>query len=394
MKKFSALIVVLALCLACLAGCGGNADSQPAASASPTETAVSTAAPDAETGDSTVLSTEAALTIGDRAYTVAECNIYFACAYYDFMDTYGSYASMFGLDTSTGLAGLKEQACDYSSDGTWFGYFMDSAVSMMTQVQALTTYAAENGIALSDEMLGDIDSMFDELDSVTAEYGYESGDAYLVDAYGPGVTRELYRAYALDASLADEAYYTFVEGLSFTEEELAEHYAQMGYEGEDNDYPLTAMRHILIMAEEDENGEYTDEAIAAAHAAAEELYQIWKDGEQTEESFAELAEQYTDDGGSMDNGGLYEDIYKDQMVDGINNWLFEEGRAAGDTAVIDNNGSYVGTHIVYFVGQGELYSTALAREDLMDTVISDWFEGLTADCTTEQGTAYDQVGNF
>ena len=33
-----------------------------------------------------------------------------------------------------------------------------------------------------------------------------------------------------------------------------------------------------------------------------------------EDSFAELANQYSDDAGSNTNGGLYEDVYKNQMV--------------------------------------------------------------------------------
>jgi len=81
-------------------------------------------------------------------------------------------------------------------------------------------------------------------------------------------------------------------------------------------------------------------------------------------------------------------------VDGIDAWLFASGRAIGDTAVIDNDGSYVGTHIVYFTGYGEPYSVILSREDLEDTALSEWFEEVCADYTATEGMAYSEVGKI
>ena len=149
-----------------------------------------------------------------------------------------------------------------------------------------------------------------------------------------------------------------------------------------------------ITVEDVLNGEYTDDAIAAAHEKAEQLYEEWSAGEKTEDSFAALAEEYSEDSGSNKNGGLYENIYNGQMVDGINAWLFDQDRAIGDTAVIDNNGSYVGTHIVYFVGWGDLYCNVLSLEDLQYEDISEWFETLTADYIIEQGADYTSIGKW
>ncbi len=51
----------------------------------------------------------------------------------------------------------------------------------------------------------------------------------------------------------------------------------------------------------------------AAKAKAEELLEEWKNGDATEESFAELAGAWLEDGGSSLNGGLY-GRWKNSMI--------------------------------------------------------------------------------
>lgn len=331
----------------------------------------------------------AALTIHGIDYSPELVTLCFADQYYAFADYYGAYAIYYGLDTSTGLEGLSDQTCDYSADGTWYGYFLDTAVEYLTQMQALCDYAGENGIALAEKDIADLNY---RLEALPAIYGFDTLGEYLAEYFGSGITAELYREYLENCLLANKAYETFTASLSYTEDELAAHYAQMGYAEGENEYPVTAMRHLLIMAEPDENGEYTDETINAAHEKAVLLYEEWSAGEKTEGSFAALAMTYSEDGGSVETGGLYENIFYGQMVGGINAWLFDESRAVGDTAVIDNNGSYVGTHIVFFVGYGERYCDLLALEDLQYLDTEEWFSKLIADYSVQPGPAYASIG--
>jgi hypothetical protein len=149
-----------------------------------------------------------------------------------------------------------------------------------------------------------------------------------------------------------------------------------------NDYNPVSFRHILIQAEDtDEDGEYSDEEIAAAQTQAQDIYDQWLAGEATEESFAALANEYSTDTGSNENGGLYEDVYKDAMVDPINDWLFAEGRQAGDTEVVSYDGSsYTGTHVLFFVGADDLtYAQVQADSALRSADYNTWLE------TTEAG---------
>ncbi|MBR0352295.1 MAG: peptidylprolyl isomerase [Oscillospiraceae bacterium] len=161
---------------------------------------------------------------------------------------------------------------------------------------------------------------------------------------------------------------------------------------DDNHYPTVSVRHILIKAAEDENGSFTDEAVAEAEAKAEEILAQWKAGEATEESFAALAEEFSEDGGSNTNGGLYENIYKGQMVDSFDEFCFA-GHKYGDTAIVTaTSGNYAGAHIIYYVGEGELYSNYIARQDMLEEDVSAWYDSLKAGYELKEGPAYNLAG--
>ena len=150
----------------------------------------------------------------------------------------------------------------------------------------------------------------------------------------------------------------------------------------DNHYNTANVRHILIKAVADEDGIYSDEALAAAKARAEEILAEWKAGDATEDSFAALAEQYSEDASSNTNGGLYENVAQGQMVEEINDFLFAAGRKSGDTAVVyGTNGSYAGYHVLYYVGEGEQYSDLIAKSALQSERMSDWMNGITPEAT-------------
>ncbi len=157
---------------------------------------------------------------------------------------------------------------------------------------------------------------------------------------------------------------------------------------DDNHYPTISVRHILIKAAEDENGTYTEEALAEAEARAEEILGEWKNGEATEESFADLAEKYSEDEGSNTNGGLYENIYKGQMVESFDEFCFAKHKH-GDTAIVTaNTAGYAGAHIIYYVGEGELYSNFIARTDKLADDTSAWYDSVIADYDLKTAAGY------
>lgn len=154
-----------------------------------------------------------------------------------------------------------------------------------------------------------------------------------------------------------------------------------------NHYKTANVRHILVKAEADEDGIYTDEAKAAAKARAEEILAEFESGDKTEESFAALAEQYSEDTGSNTNGGLYENVAKGQMVEEFDAFCFA-GHKPGDTAVVyGESSSYAGYHVMYYVGEGMLYSSYLADSDLRTADVTAWM-----DAAREANPAKDGFG--
>ena len=161
---------------------------------------------------------------------------------------------------------------------------------------------------------------------------------------------------------------------------------------DDNHYNTVNVRHILVRAEADADGNYTDEAKDAAKARAEEILAEYENGDRTEERFAALAEQYSEDTGSNTNGGLYENVAKGQMVEEFDAFCFDEHKA-GDTGIVyGESGSYAGYHVMYYVGEGDLYSNVIAETELRNNDANEWMETQEAANPSKDGFGMKFVG--
>ena len=114
------------------------------------------------------------------------------------------------------------------------------------------------------------------------------------------------------------------------------------------------IRHILF-GTEDAASDATEEELAAVEEAnaaqqelAQQIYDEWLTGDQSEESFAALAREYSDDGNAPE-GGIYENVYEGQMVSEFNDWIFDPSRRTGDSDIVETSYGY---HIIYFIGEG------------------------------------------
>ncbi len=141
------------------------------------------------------------------------------------------------------------------------------------------------------------------------------------------------------------------------------------------DDPLASARHILLLFEEpdeqqdptglptqDLNGDEitTDgtgcslEEVRATYQKAKEIYDMYMAGPRTEEAFAALADEYSDDTASTttddgrEGGGLYTDIEKGMMVAPFEEWVYDASRKPGDVGIIKTN---YGWHVMYYVSR-------------------------------------------
>ena len=164
------------------------------------------------------------------------------------------------------------------------------------------------------------------------------------------------------------------------------------YQGrESNEYNTVDVRHILIqVTDADEDGTISEEEKNTALETMKTVQDAWEAGEQTEEAFAALAEEYSQDHGSHHNGGLYEHVYKGQMVPEFNDFCFAEGRKAGDVELVYSEST--GYHLIYFVGENVPYCDYLGDQLLRSEDYSAWQEEYMADYTAEDLRAIRFVG--
>ncbi|MDY3014145.1 MAG: peptidylprolyl isomerase [Evtepia sp.] len=155
----------------------------------------------------------------------------------------------------------------------------------------------------------------------------------------------------------------------------------LGRDKGENSYQTMDYRNILIMAETTENADgnavASEEQLAAAKEKAEALLEEWKAGDATADSFAALAKENSADEASKANGGLYEKANRDTLPANSSQWLFETGRKAGDTTVVeytDTNGNVVGYQILLAGDMGEIRWKYQAASSLRSDDYNAWYE--------------------
>lgn len=147
-----------------------------------------------------------------------------------------------------------------------------------------------------------------------------------------------------------------------------------------DDYKLRDVRHILILGDKDSDDKISDEEYETARVKAQELLDQYNNGKKTEETFAKLATDNTEDPGSKENGGLYEKVYKGEMVEEFEDWVFDETRQTGDTGLVKTSYGY---HVMYYVGEGDRYCDVVAENSIKSDRYTKAVDELKANYTTE-----------
>ena len=128
-----------------------------------------------------------------------------------------------------------------------------------------------------------------------------------------------------------------------------------------------AVRHILFSTVDQNSGEaLSDEEIKEAKKNAENALKSWQEGDKTEESFAAIANDLSDDTGSNTTGGLYASVVPGQMVTPFDDWCFDSSRKTGDVAIVETEHGY---HVMYFVGvNGKYYDETIRAEKASEDI--------------------------
>ncbi len=148
----------------------------------------------------------------------------------------------------------------------------------------------------------------------------------------------------------------------------------------ENNFNLVNVRHILVEFSETTTDSTTGstvpttEADAAAKAEAEDILAKFEATGKTAEDFAALVKDNSDDDGSVNNGGLYEEVYPGWSVEEFNDWCFAEGRKAGDYGVIKTQFGY---HVMFFDGYADVtFRRYMIDNDMRYEDQQAWLKGL------------------
>ena len=308
-------------------------------------------------------------TMGGAELTLADLQIYYWTEVFNFLNSYGSYATYLGLDYTVSL---DKQVCTMSdAEMTWQQYFLGCALDSWSCYQALSLEADANNHKMDQETKDFLAAIPTDMETLAQSYGFASTEELLLNNFGPGVTVDTYadymytyyNGYSYFAELYEKIQFTAEEVEAYFEENAAT-YEEQGITKDSGIY--VDVRHILIKPETtgtDDTGVAisTDEDWAAAEAKAQEILDLWLAGEKTELSFAALAVEHSHDTGSVNNGGLYENVYVGQMVPEFEGWCFDESREIGDYGMVKTTYGY---HVMYFVGSVDIWFDTAESEML------------------------------
>ena len=240
----------------------------------------------------------------------------------------------------------------------------------------------EDALALAEEFMAEVKSEEDfarlsyEIKAATDKSSSEEEADYSSQA----LYKEA-KASSLDGNVAEWA---FSEERATSDTNIIENSKGTGYYAVymvtptyRHEYNTINVRHILVSVadETDTDSQSTALTNEEANSKITDIYDEWQNGEATEDSFAALAKEYSDDTGSSSNGGLYEQVYKKQMTTEFNDWCFDESRQAGDTEIIKTDYGY---HLLYFVGIDVPYWKVQVESDLRSDAYDVFFKELSA----------------
>ena len=291
-------------------------------------------------------------TVGEHTLTNSQLQVYYWMEVQNFLNTYGAYAAYFGMDYTRPL---DTQICVYDENLTWQQFFLQTALTNWNQVQAMNLMAKDAGVTITEEDQAYLEGLDAYLEETAAGFGM-SVEELMIANFGPGTDKEDYR-YFQDLYLNGLPYYKAEsDKLVPTDAELeaffAEHEEEYAQSGVTKDGKFVDVRHILVQVQggttaEDGTTTYSDEDWKTCEEAAQAILDEWLSGDKTEESFAALATEKTEDPGSQSTGGLYEQVYEGQMVQPFNDWCFDEARVYGDYGLVQTSYGY---HVMFFVG--------------------------------------------
>lgn len=220
----------------------------------------------------------------------------------DYLNEYGPYMSMFGMDLSGDLSTQM-----FSEELTFQDFFTQMAIENITNNKALLAEAKAAGFTY--DTAGDYEAFEQRLKDAASEAGMTVKD-FVRDNYGVFATLPRISEYVKEA-LYLSAYYDSVMDARMPSDEEAENY----YNENRNDYDSVDYRLLTVDAQLSEAP--TEEETTAAMAEAKK---------EAEAALRKVAAE----------GELRENMTSSEVPYLIESWLFDSARKTGDVTIIEN----------------------------------------------------------
>ena len=293
--------------------------------------------------------------------------------------------------------GLDTQICTLSEEGlTWQQFILDSALSEWQYYQSIALAGEKNGYTMDEETKAYLESMSASLETSALEQGFANAEELLAFNVGKGSSMAAYYRYQEIYNQAvmyiDGEYKGCEPTMEDVEAYFMENETKLAEQGVTRDGFYVDVRHILLLPEDAPATEPTEPSEttapvettvpaettapgettvpteapeeprwAACREEAQAILDAYLAGEElTEDAFAALANEKSEDPGSNTNGGLYENVYEGQTVEPFENWCFDENRQPGDTGLVKTSYGY---HVMYFVKRTPIWE-ATSRNNL------------------------------
>ncbi len=269
------------------------------------------------------------INVGDHDITKAEVDYYYNDTVNSFLNSYGSYASYFGLDTSKDFATQQ-----YTDTLTWEDYFMQTAVDSLKQNYGLLDDASTNGFEY--DVTEDYNTYVAAIEETASTNGYDL-DAYYKSAFGEFATAETLKNVIENRLMASAYYSELGKTLAPEDSEIDSYYSANKQNFDRVDYRMDT---VVADVPEDTTTEAVttstsvENETAESETTAEEAQALEEQKSaamETAKKEADVKLETIQETGTLTEGGTY-----GASTASIQSWLFDESRVAGDKTVIED----------------------------------------------------------
>ncbi len=305
--------------------------------------------------------------VGEHELTQLEYDYYYNVAVNNYLSAYASILPYMGLDTSLDYADQQ-----YTDNKTWKDLFDEMTVEQIRQSKALLDDAAKNGFTY--DVSADYESFVSELEAAAQAAGVSAAEYYKTN-FGTYATKKNVEAFVKEGLTANAYHEDLLAQNAPSDEEIKSYYEENKQSYDKVDYRSFNFNTEIA---EDASEEDIQKAMDELKVKADAMVQARKSGGDFEELCLKNASENTkenyenpDTEYSLSEGRNYSNI---SAV--MSEWLYDEGRKAGDITVLEDE-TYHQYYVVEFVKR---YYDEADNANISDTLagqrVSEYINGL------------------